>query len=103
MLYHRVIADYKAFSRKAFKRDAQLFIDLLMMQDQLLGTRQEFRLGNRLSQARRCGTTVAEKDLYEWNARVQVTTWGNLCPQRVAGTAVRLLCGEVADLFPVAR
>ena len=77
VLYHRVIADYKAFSRKAFDTDARHFIDLLLMQDQLLGTRTEFRLGNRLAQARNCGTTTAESDLYEWNARVQVTTWGN--------------------------
>jgi alpha-N-acetylglucosaminidase len=77
VLYHRVIADYKAFSPKAFEKDARHFIDLLMMQDQLLGTRKEFRLGNRLTQARQCGSTAAEKDLYEWNARVQVTTWGN--------------------------
>ena len=27
--------------------------------------------------ARALGQTEAEKDLYEWNARVQVTTWGN--------------------------
>jgi hypothetical protein len=27
--------------------------------------------------ARNIGNTQAEKDLYEWNARVQITTWGN--------------------------
>ena len=77
VLYHRVIADYKSFSRKAFETDSQHFLDLLMMQDELLGTRKEFRVGNRLQQARKCGTTAQESDLYEWNARVQITTWGN--------------------------
>ena len=75
--YHRTIADYKAFARQAFETDARRFVDLLQLQDRLLGTRPEFRLGTRLSQARSCGTTEAEKDLYEWNARVQITTWGN--------------------------
>ena len=77
ILYQRVIADYKAFSRKAFENDSKHFIQLLMAQDQLLGTRREFRVGNRISQARQCGYSQEEKDLYEWNARVQVTTWGN--------------------------
>ena len=75
--YHRTIADYKAFSRRAFERDSRRFLDMLAMQDELLGTRSEFRLGTRLTQARQCGTTTGESDLYEWNARVQITTWGN--------------------------
>ena len=75
--YQHTVADYKAFARKAFDKDARRFIDMLRMQDRLLGTRREFRLGNRIAQARSCGSTAAEKDLYEWNARVQITTWGN--------------------------
>ena len=75
--YQRTIADYKAFSRKEFERDSKRFLDMLAMQDQLLGTRSEFRLGTRLSQARACGNTDEERNLYEWNARVQITTWGN--------------------------
>ena len=75
--YQRVVGDYKTFSRKAFEADADRFMQMLQMQDRLLGTRSEFRVGTRLGQARLCGGTQAEKDLYEWNARVQVTTWGN--------------------------
>ena len=48
-----------------------------MMQDKLLGTRKEFKVGNWIQQARNLGITSEEKDLYEWNARVQITTWGN--------------------------
>ena len=77
VLYHRIVGHYKAFSRKAFERDAQTFLELLMAQDELLGTRSEFRLGRWLEQARACGTKEEENNLYEWNARVQVTTWGN--------------------------
>ena len=75
--YHRVVAAYKAFSRQAFLKESRRFMELLTMQDQLLGTRSEFRVGRWLDQARRCGITKEEKDLYEWNARVQITTWGN--------------------------
>jgi alpha-N-acetylglucosaminidase len=75
--YQRVVGDYKAFDGKLFNLDASRFLDLLVMQDSLLGTRREFRLGHWIQAARNCGTTPEEKRLYEWNARVQITTWGN--------------------------
>ena len=76
-LYHRVIADYRAFAAEDFAKDARRFLDLILMQDSLLGTRSEFRLGHWTQAALNCGTTPEEKGLYEWNARVQITTWGN--------------------------
>ena len=75
--YLKAIADYNAFARKDFDKDAQRFLDMLLLQDKLLGTRSEFRLGHWTEAARNLGKTPAEKDLYEWNARVQITTWGN--------------------------
>ena len=75
--YLKTIADYNAFARKDFEKDAQRFLDMLLLQDKLLGTRSEFRLGHWTEAARSLGKTPAEKDHYEWNARVQITTWGN--------------------------
>ena len=75
--YLQTIADFNAFRKKAFDRDARRFLEMLLLQDKLLGTRREFRLGRWLEDARRCSTVPAEQDLYEWNARVQITTWGN--------------------------
>ena len=75
--YLRTIADYQGFDRKAFSADSARFLHMLLLQDSLLGTRREFRLGHWTEAARSLGTTPAEKDQYEWNARVQITTWGN--------------------------
>jgi len=75
--YQRTIADYKAFANKEFESDYRKFLQMLLMQDKLLGTRSEFRLGHWTEAARNCGVTPQEQDLYEWNARVQITTWGN--------------------------
>ena len=75
--YQRAIADYKAFAGKEFESDYRRFLLMLLMQDKLLGTRSEFRLGHWTQAARNCGVTSQEQDLYEWNARVQITTWGN--------------------------
>ena len=75
--YLKVMADYKSFSRQEFKKDSNRFLKMILLQDKLLGTRPEFRVGRWIEEARSLGKTAEEKDLYEWNARVQITTWGN--------------------------
>lgn len=77
IVYNQTVADFKSFDRKRYKADSQEFLRLLLLQDRLLKTRSEFRVGHWTEQAKKLGNTQAEKDLYEWNARVQITTWGN--------------------------
>lgn len=77
IVYNQTIADFKSFDKKNFAAHSQEFLNILLAQDRLLGTRSEFRVGRWIEQARNLGTTPEEKDLYEWNARVQITTWGN--------------------------
>lgn len=77
IVYNQTIADFKSFDKKSFTAHSQEFLNILLAQDRLLGTRSEFRVGRWIEQARNLGTTPKEKDLYEWNARVQITTWGN--------------------------
>ncbi|WP_299228934.1 alpha-N-acetylglucosaminidase [uncultured Bacteroides sp.] len=77
IIYNQTIADFKSFDRKSFKAHSQEFLDILLAQDELLATRPEFKVGRWIEQARNKGVTDDEKRLYEWNARVQITTWGN--------------------------
>lgn len=77
IVYNQAIADFKSFDKKRFKKNSDEFLKLILLQDELLGTRKEFRVGSWTQQARSLGNTTEEKDLYEWNARVQITTWGN--------------------------
>ena len=77
-LVYPIMTDaYKAGEKQLFEAASQRFLDLIMLQDQLLATRPEFKVGTWIQQARNLGGTTEEKDLYEWNARVQITTWGN--------------------------
>ncbi len=72
------VADaFKTGDKTKFKELSEEFLGLLSAQDRLLETRPEFMLGTWIDQARKIGTTTAEKDLYEWNARAQITVWGN--------------------------
>ena len=48
----------------------------MLAQDSLLETRSEFMVGNWINQAKKIGKTHADKKLYEWNARTQITVWG---------------------------
>ena len=77
LVYPIMIDAYKAGEKELFAASSQRFLDLILLQDKLLAYRPEFKVGTSIEKARNLGTTPEEKDLYEWNARVQVTTWGN--------------------------
>lgn len=77
IVYNQTVADFKSFDKKRFAIDSQEFLKLLLLQDKLLNTRSEFKVGRWIEMARQKGLTLEEKNHYEWNARVQITTWGN--------------------------
>ena len=77
LMQKAVTAAYRAGDKQLFALASGKFLDLILLQDKLLGTRPEFRVGKWIEEARALGDTPEEKELYEWNARVQITTWGN--------------------------
>lgn len=72
-----VEASFASGDKRLYNTATSRFLQLILLQDELLGTRPEFKVGNWIAQARSLGNTSEEKDQYEWNARVQITTWGN--------------------------
>ena len=77
LVYPVVVSAFKAGDKELFAAASRRFLDLILLQDKLLATRPEFKVGRWIAQARALGHTPEEQDHYEWNARVQVTTWGN--------------------------
>ena len=89
-LTRQVLANYayplqkkwvKAFEEKdavAFEKYSRQFIGLISDMDALLATRKDFLLGPWIADARRCGITPDEKNLYEKNARNLITLWGDV-------------------------
>jgi alpha-N-acetylglucosaminidase len=75
-LHRDVVAAWKSGDRARYAAARDRFLALGADLDALLATRREFLLGPWLADARRWGTTEAEADLYERNARQLVTVWG---------------------------
>jgi alpha-N-acetylglucosaminidase len=77
MPLQRQVSDaFEKGDRDAFHSARDQFLQLARDMDRLAGTRRESLLGAWIADARHWGTTDAEKDQYEWNARMQVTIWG---------------------------
>ncbi len=76
-LQKKITEAYRAGKEAEFERLSEEFLDLILTQDELLSCRPEFMVGHWLEQAKKLGKTEEEKQLYEWNARTQITTWGN--------------------------
>ncbi len=80
-MVNRVEAAYTAGDTAALRSAEADVVGLLEDLDTLVGTRREFLLGRWIADARRWGTTDAERRLYEWNARNLITLWGTKCTE----------------------
>jgi alpha-N-acetylglucosaminidase len=76
VLQRKVVEAQRSGDLAALTEATQEFLGLIRDLDQLLATRREFLLGRTLADARRWGTTDAERARYEWNARRVLTLWG---------------------------
>lgn len=77
--YHlKMVEAYKNKDLTAFHTWSRRFVDLAEFTENVLGTREEFLLGNWISKAERLADNTDDftKMLYELNARAQITTWG---------------------------
>ncbi|GHT05348.1 alpha-N-acetylglucosaminidase [Bacteroidia bacterium] len=52
------------------------FLQVILSQDKLTSTIPDFMAGKWINDARNLGSTTEEKNLYEKNARMLITTWG---------------------------
>jgi len=74
--YKLIIASIQKKDKASFKTRTEKFIALATDEEQLVSTRKEFLLGNWIDAARECAVTDNERDLFERNARMLITTWG---------------------------
>lgn len=75
IVYAELTAD-----KPMYEAGAKRFLELIEMQDSLLGTLSHFRVGNWIEQARACAATPDLADAMEGDARRLITTWGGRIP-----------------------
>lgn len=75
-LQRKIVEAHRAENAKEFSAASEKFLQLIRDLDELLATRGEFLLGRWLADAKRWGTTDAERAKFEWNARRVLTLWG---------------------------
>ncbi|PTY02486.1 alpha-N-acetylglucosaminidase [Opitutaceae bacterium EW11] len=80
-LQREVAAAWESGDARRFHSARDRFLELGADLDTLLATRRDFLLGRWLADARRWGTTPAESDLCERNARLLLTVWGPESPK----------------------
>ena len=101
-VYDEIVAAYKAKDRKMFDYTTKRFLDILLQQDRLLSSMPDFMVGRWLRSARNLGLNEQERNHYEWNARVQITTWGNRSAAESGGLreyAHKEWSGVLADFY----
>ncbi len=74
--YKSIVQAIHKKDKTAFKEGVEKFISLAKDEERLVATRPEFLLGRWISSARNIAPTETEKDLFEQNARMLITTWG---------------------------
>ncbi len=74
-VYLRMKTAINSTDMTAFTKHSDLFLKLMLDQDSLLRTNEEYLLGKWIDDARKLGTTSDEADLFELNARALPTTW----------------------------
>lgn len=77
ILYHKIEKNILDKNLKEFKHNRNLFLNLIQLQDKLLGVNKYFRLNTFLDKAENSTQDKNYKKLAVESAKVQITYWGN--------------------------
>ncbi len=75
-IHQNMVTAYTNKNIENFNKYSEQFLELITDLDKLLQTRHDFLLGRWISEAREVAPTEREKDLFEKNARMLITYWG---------------------------
>lgn len=95
-IYNQFIEAYNAKDLKKMKAIKKQYDEFINDADALLSTQSSMLFGKWIDDARNMGTTPAEKDYFEKNARTIITTWGSA---KLKDYACRLWSGLLKDYY----
>ncbi|XP_015593025.1 alpha-N-acetylglucosaminidase [Cephus cinctus] len=97
IIYTNVLNSFNKKNITALRKQASLMLELFDDLEKILASSKDFLLGVWLRDAKSVATNKAEEELYEYNARNQITLWG---PNgEIRDYANKQWSGVVADYF----
>lgn len=100
--YHKeMVAAYNAGDSEKLDKISTHFLDLIRLQERVLSTSPEFLVGTWIEQSRTMleGADDWTKDLFEFNARALITTWGDYKNGGLKDYSNRQWAGLTGDLY----
>lgn len=100
--YHKeMVAAYNAGDSEKFDKISKHFLELIRLQERVLSTSPEFLVGTWIEQSRTMleGADDWTKDLFEFNARALITTWGDYKNGGLKDYSNRQWAGLTGDLY----
>ncbi|PZR29281.1 MAG: alpha-N-acetylglucosaminidase [Citrobacter freundii] len=97
-LQKQFAAAYERKDEAGFRNISATFLQVMRDMELLLASHPDFLLGKWIEDARRWGTNKKEKDLYERNARNQITLWGDK-NSSLHEYACKQWSGMIADFY----
>ncbi|KAJ8976546.1 hypothetical protein NQ317_011809 [Molorchus minor] len=95
--YNKLISAFKDKNSDEFNDVAEIFKNIFFDLESILSTSKDFLLGSWLESAKACANNTEEEQLYEYNARNQITLWG---PKgEIMNYANKQWAGVVSDFF----
>ena len=76
-IYDKLVDAYKAKNTKEFKQLSVLFLNLINDMDDVLSSHEQFTLSKWINDAKKKAKDAVDENLYEWNARRQITLWSS--------------------------
>jgi alpha-N-acetylglucosaminidase len=75
-ILHEITLNYREKNIMKFDESVTEFLAVSHKIEDLMATREEFLFGKWIGDSRKHALNQQEADLYEWNARAIITTWG---------------------------
>jgi alpha-N-acetylglucosaminidase len=75
-ILHEITINYKQKNISRFEASVKEFTTLAQKLETLMATREEFLFGKWIADSKKHATDQKEEELYEWNAKAIITTWG---------------------------
>lgn len=95
LLYAKIVSAFHAKNQPNFIRMRKDFEAILSDLDAILASNEHFLLGQWLESAKQLATNQVEQQMYEFNARNQITIWGPT--GQIVDYATKQWAGLVAD------